>query len=129
MGLFSRNSNVIEVTPTNFNKKTKSLIPPVDMLGKKGMVVFSTSWCGHCKRAAPEIERTAKILGKSFIIYNLNCDKHGEFASKVLNVNGYPTIVFINSDGSAIKLYEGERSTQSFLEEVCKVSMVCPMLV
>ena len=128
MGLFSRSSYVVEVSPTNFNKRTKKLIPPVDMMGKKGMIVFSASWCGHCKRAAPEIEKTAKILGKSFIIYNMDCDKYGEFASKALNVNGYPTIVFVDSDGTPIKLYTGERSTQSFLEAVCDVSMVCPMI-
>ena len=127
MGLFARSSNVIELTPADFNKRTKHLIPPVDMLGKKGMIVFSASWCGHCKRAAPEIARAAKILGKSFIVYNLDCDKYKDFAAQALNITGYPTIVFINSNGSPSKLYKGERSTQAFLEEVCKVSMVCPL--
>jgi len=128
MSVFSKNSKVIELTPENFNKKSKSLLSPVDMTGKTGMIVYSAKWCGHCKRAAPEITRTAAILRDSFPIFNLDCDKYGEFAQRVLNINGFPTIVYIDSKGYPINVYDGGRKTQDFLEDVCKVSKVCPMI-
>jgi thiol-disulfide isomerase/thioredoxin len=125
MSLFRKNSSVIELTPSNFDSKTQKISHYLLANGTKGMVMFGAHWCGHCKRASPEYEKAANALGSSFPLFYLDCEKYGEFASKTLGINGYPTIKYINKTGKPYKLYDGERSYQGFLMGVCAESAIC----
>ena len=68
--LYSPSDDVIELTPSNFNKL---------VLGGEGvwLVEFYAPWCGHCKSLAPEWKKAASALkgvvsvGRSITIYFL----------------------------------------------------------
>lgn len=73
---------------------------PVEQLGIKGkdFVMFSTNWCGYCKRLKSQLNES----GVEF--REVNVEEEVEFASFVELVNGgnrvVPTLLF--SDGSSL---------------------------
>lgn len=68
------------------------------------MLVIYAQWCGHCKKAAPEINKLAeKSKAKIFVIESE--DYKGDKAS------GYPTIYIVKNSKSS--KYEGLRDVES----------------
>jgi protein disulfide-isomerase A6 len=125
MGLFRKNSSVIELTSGNFDKRTKKVIHPLLDKGSKGLVMFSASWCGHCQRTAPELEKVADCLGTSFPVFYFDCEKYPEFARSVMKIEGYPTLKFIDRNGSLYKTYNSERTYEGFLAAICDEASIC----
>ena len=69
-----------------------------DIITKNDFVVveFYASWCGHCKKLAPEWEKAAKTLQKGdppvvLVKVEATEDENKELASKY-NIGGFPTI-------------------------------------
>jgi protein disulfide-isomerase len=120
MGLFGK--SVIQVTPENFSGK-KLKHPMIDS-STKGLIVFYADWCGHCKKTAPVYTKVANALGKSFPLFAFDCVAYKEFSQK-LNIEGFPTIRYINKDGSLGKMYSSDRTLEAFLADICKESMIC----
>jgi hypothetical protein len=73
---------------------------------------------------APEYSKTADTLGGAFPLFALDCVKYPEL-SKKLSITSYPTIRYINRDGSLGDMYKAERTPNGFLADVCKKSSVC----
>lgn len=115
---------VIELSPENFDIKNKKIIHP-KLKNKKGMISYVASWCGHCRKFAPVYNNVSEVVGSSFPLFYLDCEKHGEFASKKLNVKGFPTILYIDRNGHPFKPYEKERNETELLKDICKESKVC----
>lgn len=70
----------------------------------KLFVVFSTSWCGPCKKLAAEVwskDEVALRVGKDFVAAYVDGDKDKATCRKY-EVSAYPTIVLANADGSLI---------------------------
>jgi thiol-disulfide isomerase/thioredoxin len=112
MGLFAKNTQVINVTNSDFigGKLKKSTAC--------GMIFFGADWCHYCVKASPEFEKAAKILGYSYNFYFLDCSDDGSFANKNFKVNGYPTIKFVSKNGVVGKDYTGERTANAFIKEI-----------
>lgn len=53
--LYNTNSNVINLTSSNFNKE---VVNSADIW----LVEFYAPWCGHCQRLVPEYEKAANAL-------------------------------------------------------------------
>ena len=92
--------------------------------GTGGIVIVKTDWCGHCVRTIPELEKVSVITGKSYPIFKIDADKNQKLL-KEMNVNGFPTIYFINKDGTLSTKYEKDRQAKKFLEEICLRARVC----
>jgi|GEM_PF-1626325 len=58
------------------------------------MVVFSTGWCGYCKKLDPLIRKISDGYSDKLAFYVVDGDKLYATAKKY-KVNGYPTAVFI----------------------------------
>jgi thiol-disulfide isomerase/thioredoxin len=114
MGLFAKNTQVINVTNSDFTggKLKKSTAC--------GMIFFGAGWCHYCVKASPEFEKAAKMLGSSYNFYFLDCSDDGSFANKNFKVNGYPTIKFVSKNGVVGEDYTGERKMNSFIDAVLK---------
>ena len=116
---------MLELTDKDFAVKNNQLhIRHKDFKDKQGIVMFKTEWCGHCRRAKPEFATASDILGKSFPIATIDCDKN-TYAPRMAGVEGYPTIKFIDRNGKISGDYTGERETGYILQIVCDKAKVC----
>lgn len=77
--------------------------------GKPMMIDFWATWCGPCKRIAPEVEALAEQYAGQITIGKCdiedNDDLAGEFA-----VRSIPTLVFIDKDGNQVDKLVGAHS-------------------
>ncbi len=122
MPLFSKQSNVKELTPQDFSGKK---ITDSKLQNKKGLIFFGASWCGFCERFSPVYENASNTLGQSFPMYYMDCEKYGDFASKTFNISGFPTVMYIDRTGVPYKKYSGDRTEASILQDICSEAKVC----
>lgn len=114
------NRNIIELTSKDFSGKI--INTPVNP--KRGIIMFKADWCGFCKRAKPEFEQSAKLLKGMFTFYIVDADKSPELIKRY-DIQGFPTIKFVDNDGKIYKDYSGDRNVQSFLDTICLEASVC----
>ena len=81
------------------------------------LVYGNVTWCGYCKRARPEIQKAADIMGSSFPIVDLDADAFPLMA-KALGISSYPTILYIDAEGGVAR-YQGDRTALALMEFVC----------
>ena len=90
------------------------------------MVKFYATWCGHCKKMAPEYIKAAKLAHAQdlpFVFAEVDAPENKETQSKY-GVSGFPTIkVFINGTAQD---YEGGREAKDFVDYM-KVITTSPL--
>ena len=77
----------IEVDADTFHDITRNARVPV-------LVDFWADWCGPCKIAAPEVERTAAEMAGRALVLKVDTEKHPEIAAEY-RVRGIPNFVVI----------------------------------
>lgn len=88
---------------------------------KYGIIIFHVPWCYYCKKALPEMEAAEEISkspNTSLYFAKVNCQNNPEI-TKRLGINKYPTIYFINKDGSIGSEYNGERYKHDIISYLC----------
>ena len=123
MGLFGSNSKVIKLGKKNFDLKGKRVITK-SIKDKKGILFFGAPWCGHCVNASKAYNEVADILGDSFPVLYVDTTENPTVMAP-FGIRGFPTIVFIDKFGKIYKDYNGDRSVDSFLSEICIESSIC----
>ena len=88
----------IDADPALFEEITSKARVPV-------LVDFWAAWCGPCRRAAPEVHRTAEELSGHALVLKVNTEKHPELAARY-HVNGIPTFL-VMKDGRVVKQQSG----------------------
>lgn len=115
--MFQKNTSVVILSRDAFNgKKIRSK--------KQGIIFFGVPWCGYCRKAVPDYEKTAQMLKPHYTFYYVNCEENPDIAKK-FNVKGYPTIKFVDKNGEIYKDYTGDRSVKSYLDTICIDSSIC----
>ena len=59
------------------------------------LVDFWADWCGPCRAAAPEVERTAKEMAGQAVVLKVDTDAYPEVAGR-FNVRGIPNFVVLS---------------------------------
>lgn len=67
--------------------------------GKK-VVEFSTTWCGDCKRIAPDIPEIVNSFSDTFEFAEIDADDEQDIAAQY-NVKGIPTFI-VFEDGKEV---------------------------
>lgn len=84
------------------------------------MVEFYASWCGWCKRLESRTlsdERVVRALA-AVVPVRLDGEREGRDEAQRLDVRGYPTIVFMVSDGREVGRIPGYLDPEPFIQEL-----------
>jgi thioredoxin-related protein len=87
--------------------------------GKPVFVDVYTTWCGPCKMMSKDIfprEDVGTFYNTNFVCYKLDAEAgEGVTVAKQYKVRGYPTYLFVRSDGTVIYRFMGSTSAENFL--------------
>lgn len=104
-------SKTIETVLNDYNYKNGSFY--LKNNERKGLVLVYAHWCGYCNMLTPIWKKLAKKYNIK-AIHVENKKSGNNKMSEQLNVEGYPTIFYIEKDGKIGKKYEGDRSIEDF---------------
>jgi thioredoxin 2 len=77
----------IEADPETFREVTANAGVPV-------LVDFWAAWCGPCRTAAPEVERTAAEMAGRALVLKVDTERYPELAAQ-FNVSSIPNFVVL----------------------------------
>lgn len=81
---------------------------------KMVMVIGSATWCGPCKAMEKDLfilPEVSKYIGDNFIVKKYYLDKEDPDNIKAMDVNAYPTLIFIKADGTEAARMVGAAKT------------------
>ena len=86
---------------------------------KPAMVDFSTSWCSWCKEMDKNTYSDARVINRSesLVCIKVDGDARGDLVAKY-KVDGYPTTIFFNPDGSETHRVVGYKGPDDFLKDI-----------
>lgn len=94
----------------------------LDLARKEGKPVFldiSAGWCGPCKALKKNTFPNAEVgayYNSNFINVMVDGEKgEGEELARKFNIRGYPTMIFLSSDGDIITRTSGYRDPQELI--------------
>ncbi|MCP4650535.1 MAG: thioredoxin family protein [PVC group bacterium] len=84
---------------------------------KTMLVDFYTEWCGWCKKLDKDTYSNKEVaeFAKNFICVKIDADKYPQL-TKDYKVRGFPSTVFLNSDGTLIEVVPGYMPPDKFLK-------------
>lgn len=80
------------------------------------LILFYAEWCGHCKILMPIWDALYdKIPEDKLNILKVSCVEKEKMCKSIKYIEGYPTIIFVDSKNNKVKLYEGERTIENII--------------
>lgn len=86
-------------------------------------VDFYTDWCGPCKllnRTTFKDAKVIKMLSEEVVALKINAEVEVKLAKR-FGIAGYPSLVFINNDGTLRENLMGYRDANTFLKDAANV--------
>lgn len=124
--------SVQDLTIDNFKViNNKVFINPRIMNGNPGIILIHAHWCNHCTKFKPTYQKIAAQLnqaGDSFACLAIESEelkKDNGAVSNALNIEGFPTLNWVDQNGKVLGQYKGDRDPNSILTQVCDVYHHC----
>jgi putative thioredoxin len=109
----SENSNIIDVTETEFNDQV------IEASKSKLIIVdFWAPWCGPCKQLTPILEKIISKSGDKITLVKINIDENQQIAAQ-LRIQSIPT-VYAFKDKQIVNAFQGvipEGQITEFIEK------------
>ena len=109
----SENSNIIDVTETEFNDQV------IEASESKLIIVdFWAPWCGPCKQLTPILEKIISKSGDKITLVKINIDENQQIAAQ-LRIQSIPT-VYAFKDKQIVNAFQGvipEGQVVEFIEK------------
>lgn len=109
-------SNIVQVSDLDFDK---TLLES----GKNVFVVFTASWCGHCKNLHPTWEKLADLFAndKDVIIAEVSTtDSPAEELQERYGISGFPTILTFEANSKNHIPFDSSRNLEGLVDWVNK---------
>lgn len=123
---YSKDSGVMELTKKDFNGNK---IINRNIRGNFGLLKVYAPWCGYCTRIVDDLSFLAKGLSKhDFKIAAVNIENSeagNRNLQEILGVASFPTLFFINTDGTLEKYESDDRSIEALLQKTCAFTKKC----
>lgn len=73
------------------------------------LVDVYTDWCGWCKKLDREVFGDARVAeaARDLVAVRVNAEKGGEKVAERYDVQGYPTVLFVDGSGNVVKRVDG----------------------
>ena len=114
-------SNTEKEAGIQFHKGTwKEALQKAEKEGKPVFLDISASWCGPCKmlksRTFPDDE-VGEFYNANFINVAVDGEKgEGIELARKYKIRGYPTLIFLDSNGKVIAQTAGYRNPEQFID-------------
>lgn len=84
--------------------------------GKLIMIDFFTTWCGPCKQMKATTFKDGVVVKKAanFVPLGLDAEKEGRALAAKYKVTAYPTIIFVDANGSVFRRLQGAYPPDAF---------------
>ena len=102
------------------------LIEHAKQQNKPYFIEFYTDWCAPCKRMERETFRSTRVasyVNQNYIAYRMDGDRFSTMdVAEKYDVQGFPTVLFFDSNSYPIGEITGFRDAGQFLVELRKTS-------
>ena len=73
------------------------------------LVDVYTDWCGWCKKLDREVFADARVAeaARNLVAVRVNAEKGGEKLAEKYDIQGFPTILFVDGSGDVVKRIDG----------------------
>lgn len=117
-------SGIVSAGEINWGSSLDEGLKSAKENNKPVMVDFYTDWCGWCKKLDQDTYSSTKIqsLADKFVCVKVDGDKDRANTSKY-GIDGYPTIVFMDSSGKEIDRnvgYAGPEELADMMDGILK---------
>ena len=82
--------------------------------GRKSLLLLHMEGCGHCEKLMPEWDKFTKMNNTSITTKAVEKDDDRALVKRY-GVEGFPTILLLDSNGKKLDTYSGDRNAQGLL--------------
>ena len=83
--------------------------------GRKSLLLLHMEGCGHCKKLMPEWDKFAEMNNTSIVTKSVEKDDDRALVKRY-GVEGFPTILLLDSNGKKLDTYGGPRNAKGLLD-------------
>ena len=83
--------------------------------GRKSLLLVHMEGCGHCEKLMPEWDKFTKMNNTSITTKAVEKDDDRALVKRY-GVEGFPTILLLDSNGKKLDTYNGPRNAQGLLD-------------